>query len=141
MQAESRRPLAPALFIGGIVFGALIWRISPFYGESIDSRLALVHAVLVPVLPFWILAAAALVRRKDGRWWCAARYLQGLAIAVAVMVLAPNLWWFIEVGGGRYSGGGVNFAIAFGLLFLPVVLPFVLILGLGLAAESSRTRS
>jgi hypothetical protein len=125
-----------ALFL--VLTGPVLAVVSRFLGiaaGSISSPTQLIYSVLVPVLPFWVLAVAECARRRDGAWRYSRLAIRTLGSGIAASILAPYIWWFVEYGGDRI-GPGVNYTLGCLFVLLPVLMPFVLVLGLGLAAES-----
>jgi hypothetical protein len=101
------------------------------------SPLVLLYTVVAPVGAFSTLAMAVRRRRSDGTWLYRLRHIGSLALMVGVLIVAPYVWWWSEYGGDHYDGGGVNFALGCSVTAVPILLPFVLIVGLALAKESA----
>ena len=134
MQTESRAPTAVILTAAGPLLALLIWALSRYSLDSLAPTDVL-YGLVLPVLPFLVLAFSVRSRRRDGSWRYRKSEIRTLSLIVAALISLPHVWLYLEYGLG--NGRGVNIALGCFFVLVPILLPFILILGLALAAESS----
>jgi hypothetical protein len=133
VEYQSRMRSARMLALGAPVFGFGIWAL---LASGFSGLAHLIAIIAIAVLPFWILAIAIRARHRSGTWRFGGRDIQALAAVLAALIAIPAVWWFVAAGGDR-SPSSTNCVLGCLLVFVPISLPFILVFGLALAAESA----
>ena len=139
MRVERRTRYALFLALSGPLLALFIHTVGP-RPDNVFSPSALLYGLVVPIVPFVVLSIAVRRRRQGDGWRYRVSDIRTLGFGIASLILLPYVWWWFEYGRPNHESGGVNYALGCIIGLVPILLPFILVLGLALAAESSSTQ-